>query len=55
MAIIRDQEELEATVLDGDRDGGGCSVKGVLDQLLDGGGGALDDFSCSDPVYHRRF
>lgn len=52
MAIIGDLDELEATILDHDRDGGGVSIQAVLDQLFHGGYRPLDDLTGGDSIYH---
>lgn len=50
VAIVGDLDEFEAAVLDDEVDGGGGGVEAVLDQLLHGGDGALDDFPGGDSV-----
>ncbi|KAK2990131.1 hypothetical protein RJ640_014800 [Escallonia rubra] len=41
-AVAGELDELEATVLDGDMDGGVTGVEAVLDELLDGGDRPLE-------------
>ena len=48
---LRDALDLGAAgAAQGDVDLGGAGVEGVLDQFLDHGGGAFDDFAGSDPI-----
>ncbi len=49
-AVVRDADEGLAAVGDGDLDPGRASVDGVLDQLLDGRGRALDHLAGGDAV-----
>lgn len=51
MAVVGNLDELEASVLDDDVDGGGSGVEAVLDELFHGGVRALDHLSGGDPVH----
>lgn len=52
VAVVGDLDEFEAAVLDDDVDGGGVGVETVLDELFDGGDGALDDLTGGDSVHY---
>lgn len=52
VAVVWDLDEFEATVLDDDVYGGGVRIEAVLNELFDGGDGALDDLSGGDSVHH---
>ncbi|OPZ28388.1 MAG: hypothetical protein BWZ02_01315 [Lentisphaerae bacterium ADurb.BinA184] len=49
-AVVADLDEAAASLLDADGDAGGAGVDRVLDEFLDDGGGAFDDFAGRDAV-----
>jgi hypothetical protein len=49
-AVVGDTDEATAAGFDIDADAGGAGVEGVLQQLLDDGGGAVDDLAGGDLV-----
>ncbi len=53
-SVVADLDELAAAVLEDDVDGHGPGVDGVLDELLDHRGGALDHFTGGDLVDEVR-
>ncbi len=50
LAVVFDRHQLLAAEIDDDGDPRGAGVDGVLDELLDDGGGTLDDFAGGDLV-----
>ena len=53
-AVVADDDPLGAAGLDGDGDPTGVGVQGVLQQLLDDGGGPLDHLAGGDAVPRPR-
>lgn len=53
MAIIRNLNEFEASILNNNMYGGGPRIKAVLNELLDGCNGALDDLTSCNSVDYR--
>ena len=49
-AVVGDADEVDAALFEVDTDAARAGVEGVLDQLLDDAGGALDDLSGGDLV-----
>ena len=49
-AVVGDADEAAATGFNFDADAGGAGIEGVLQQLLDDGGGAVDDLAGGDLV-----
>lgn len=45
VAVVGDLDEFKAAVFDEEGDGGGGGVEAVLEELFDGGDGALDDLA----------
>lgn len=54
MTVVGDLDELEASILDDDGDGGGAGVEAVLHQLLHRRRRPLNHLAGGDPVHHRR-
>ena len=53
VAVVDDADELAATGFNLDADAGGTGVEGILEELLDDGGGTLDDLAGSDLIGHE--
>ena len=52
LAVVADADELAAAGFDLDADAVGPGIERVLQQFLDHGGGAIDDFAGGDLVRH---
>jgi len=52
VAVVLDLQQLHAAVLDGHGHGGGAGVEAVLQHLLDGVGGPVEDLAGGDAVHH---
>ena len=52
--VVGDPEQLAAAFFDVDPNLAGAGVQGILDELLHGAGGPLDDFARGDLVDHVR-
>ena len=49
-AVVPDENARDPAALEVHLDAGGARVERVLDELLDDGGGPLDDFAGGDPI-----